>query len=502
MAATEAPPVKLHTKLLYASGTMAFGIKEGGLSAFLLLYYNQVIGMPASLVGLAIAVALVVDSVLDPIIGQVSDNWRSRLGRRHPFMYAATIPVAVSFLLLWNPPAGWPHGALFAYLVVTAIFVRTFLTIYEIPSSALLAELTTDYDERTKIFGYRSLFATVGGAGMLILTYSVFLQPTPEYPQGQLNPEGYRRYAMAAALAMLTIMVISAVSTHHRIPFLRTPPPQPRMTVIQVGRQMARTVSHRSLVALLVATLFVAVGGGITGGLYLYIKTFFWELSSAQLAQLTLPAIAGPFAALVFAPWIAKRLGKKHAAMLMYASSVLVGVTPLSLRLLGLAPPNGSDALLIMLAVAGFGAPAFAAGASMLAGSMLADVVEDSEVKTGRRSEGLFFSAHTFVQKAVSGTGIFFSGLIISLVNFPPNAKPDQVQPEVLRNLALVYLPALVFCFGCAVACIGMYRITRSQHEENVRKLRSLAALKLSTSGEPEAEDAVPAAQPMPAAKN
>src|SRR6185436_1943256 len=93
-----APPVRLHTKLLYASGSLAFGIKEGGLSGFLLLFYNQVIGMPAGLVGLAIAIALAVDSVIDPVVGQVSDSWRSRWGRRHPFMYVAMVPRVVAFL--------------------------------------------------------------------------------------------------------------------------------------------------------------------------------------------------------------------------------------------------------------------------------------------------------------------------------------------------------------------------------------------------------------------
>ena len=88
------------TKLFYGVGSVAFGVKDQGFSYLLLIFYNQVVGLPSATVGLAIMIALIADSFLDPIMGQVSDNWRSRWGRRHPFMYAAAIPVAVSYLLL------------------------------------------------------------------------------------------------------------------------------------------------------------------------------------------------------------------------------------------------------------------------------------------------------------------------------------------------------------------------------------------------------------------
>src|SRR5690349_22901849 len=99
--------VDLRTRLFYGFGSIAYGIKDNGFRALLLIYYNQVVGLPANLVALAIMIALVVDSVFDPIIGQISDTWHSKWGRRHPFMYFAAIPSALSFLLLWNPPMDW-----------------------------------------------------------------------------------------------------------------------------------------------------------------------------------------------------------------------------------------------------------------------------------------------------------------------------------------------------------------------------------------------------------
>ena len=168
----------LSTKLFYGFGTVAFGVKDQGFSSLLLIFYNQVVGLPAAMVGGAIMVALVVDSLLDPIMGQVSDNWRSRWGRWHPFMYAAAIPAALSYILLWHPPEA-SQPLQFAYLVVVAIVIRSFITMYEIPSSALAPELTQDYHERTRVFAFRQFFGWFGGVGMTILALQVFLAPTP-----------------------------------------------------------------------------------------------------------------------------------------------------------------------------------------------------------------------------------------------------------------------------------------------------------------------------------
>src|SRR5215471_710177 len=145
----------LRTKIAYGIGSVAFGVKDNGFAFFLLLFYNQVLGLPERWVGLAIMVALVVDSIGDPVIGYLSDHLHSRWGRRHPFMYASALPVAIGYYLLWAPPADLSPGALFAYLLGVAIVVRILISLYEIPSASLAAELTDHYDERTSLLSYR-----------------------------------------------------------------------------------------------------------------------------------------------------------------------------------------------------------------------------------------------------------------------------------------------------------------------------------------------------------
>ncbi len=227
---TSPRPLGFRTKLLYGLGAVSFGVKDNGFSFFLLLYYNQVLGLPESWVGLGIMVALIADAVFDPLVGYASDHLHSRWGRRHPFLYASAVPIA--------------NG-----------------------SRALLPLLFC--------------FGTVG--------------------------------------VMLFIM------------------------------------------------------------------------------------------------------------------------------------------------------------SSILTSSMVADIVEDSEVTTGRRSEGVFVAANSFVLKAVSGIGIFASSLLLGAIGFPRDAKPGQVDPEVVHRLGLVYAPTIVVLFLIALAFLSTYRISRARHEANLRRLASAA---------------------------
>jgi hypothetical protein len=126
------------TKLFYGFGSVAFGVKDNGFGLFLLLYYNQVLGLPEEWVGFGIMIALFADAVFDPIVGYLSDHLHSPWGRRHPFMYASAVPVAAAYYFLWNPPDDMSQGELFAYLVAMSILVRILIACYEIQRFARL----------------------------------------------------------------------------------------------------------------------------------------------------------------------------------------------------------------------------------------------------------------------------------------------------------------------------------------------------------------------------
>ena len=229
----------LMTKLFYGFGSVGYGVKDVAFRSFLLLYYNQVIGVRADLVSFAILVALCIDAISDPIVGQWSDTIRTRWGRRHPFMFLSAIPAAGSLLFLFFPPLGMSEVQTFWYILVVGCCVRTFITFFEIPSSALAPELTTDYDERTSIASYRYFFAYLGGVGMAFLTLLVFLAPTDEYPVGQLNPSGYHLFAIVGAAIMFSAILISSLGTLHRVKYFRMPPEREKIGPLQTLLQMS-----------------------------------------------------------------------------------------------------------------------------------------------------------------------------------------------------------------------------------------------------------------------
>lgn len=462
------PRLGLPTKLAYGLGSVAFGVKDAGFQTFLLLFYNQLVGLPSQWVSGAIALALVADACVDPIVGQVSDHWRSRWGRRHPFMYAAALPVAVSYLLLWNPPHA-SHAVLFVYVLATSIVVRTFISCYEIPSSALVAELTQSYDERTNLLSYRSMFGYLGGMGMALLAYLVFLRSTPAYPQGQLNPHGYSAYGVTSAVVMFVAIILSAAGTQRFVPFLHRPREAPKK-LGQFVREMFATLSHRAFLMTLGSGSFQSMAGGLHFALTLYFATFYWELTSAQISVLVVQGFVGAVAASALAPRAARLLGKKAAALTALSLSIPIAVLPFALRQAGLFPANHSVWLVPALFLVGVVSGTLMIATAILTSSMIADVVEDSQVKTGRRSEGLFFAASAFTGKLVSASGLFFAGVILWLVKFPIAAKPGQVDPHILTRLVWTYAPIFAALALIAVGFLCFYDISRRRHEENLER--------------------------------
>ncbi len=462
------------TKVLYGLGSVAFGIKDNGFNILLLLFYNQVIGLPAHLVSGAIAIVLVVEGLLDPIIGQISDNFRSRWGRRHPFMYAAAIPVAASYLLLWNPPEMSQYATL-VYLVSVALVVRLFISLYEIPSAALVPELSKDYDNRTSFLAFRSCFTWYGGLSMSFLVFRVFLAPDAEHPVGQLNRDGYALYGIVAAIIMFSVIMISALSTHRFIPLFLKPEAR-QLNLRQFFHELFTTVKNRSFLIVMSSSMLAYISTGLQQGLWIYFLSYFWELDNVDMSKLTLSWIVAVFLAFFLAPRVSAAFGKRNGVMLLYSVGFVISVAPLALRLLGWFPENGTQTMLWWLLVCTALGGALTSASWILTPSMLSDVVEDSELKTGRRSEGVFFAGAAFLQKTMTGLGTFCSGLLLTMVAFPQAAQPGQVNPGTLNSLVLWFVVAATLLHLGALLIIRSYKITRESHAENLRQLEARAA--------------------------
>ena len=444
----------LSTKLTYGVGSIAEGVKDAAFKTFLLFYYNQVLGLPGWMGGAAGAIALIVDAITDPIVGSLSDSTHSRWGRRHPYMYASALPMAVTFALLFNPPAGLSHWGLFAWLTTFAVLVRVSMTLYSIPSNSMVAELTPNYDERTALVTYRYLFGWIGGGGITALAYLWLLAPGVKASDGLRDAAGYQTWAMVGAGMIAGAILLCALGTHRLIPTLKSPPHAGRFSLRRLKGEVREALGNPSYRTLVVASLFASVGGAFTDVFGLYMNTYFWEFAPEQLAAFLPAIVVGVVVGASSAGPISVRFDKRGAALCIATASVLIGPLPVFLRLAHLTPPNGSLELLAALVAHATFMIACAVAIGILIGSMISDTIDQNDLAHGARREGIFSSAITFSAKAASGVGTLLAGTALDLIAFPrpvPGLPPPEIAAYQATALGWIVGPGLMGLWLCTL---------------------------------------------------
>lgn len=456
-----ASPLPWRLKVMHGFGSVAFGVKDGGFSFFLLPFYNLVLGVDAGIVGAALATALVVDALVDPLIGHMCDRTYTRWGRRLPWLYIAPVPLAMAWVLLWSPPfTGVPT---FWEIVALAVGVRLLLSACEVPSISMVPEITDDYVERTTLFRYRFLSGWLGGLVMSILAFTVFL-PTPA---SQLQPDGYALLGMVGALVMLVSVIGSAAGQHRyvaHVPETASPP----FSLAHAFGEIFDAFRERAFVIFACGALAAHVSSGLALSITLYVTRYVWQFS--ELAFKIYPAALGLSVIamfLVVGP-LHRRFGKPVSGAVGSLVALAIAGTPYVLFLAGLWPATGS-ALSTGLFMA-FMVAANTAGIVTIisATSMVAEIVEAYEERTGKRAEGTFYAGNWLVTKAATGGGILLTSLIVQIVGLAPGTTQAAVPPEVVRNLAIAYLVVATILALIAAFWLVRFPITRADHETRV----------------------------------
>ena len=239
------PPLKTGSKVSYGVGAIAAGVAYVGLGPTVLLYFlSQVMSVPPIRVGAAIMASLIIDVILDPLIGQWSDNLRSPWGRRHPFLYVAGVLWALCFYFFWNVPRDITGAALLGFLFTLLVGIRVSGSLYEIPSNALVPELAPDYDKRTGLISYRWFFLVLAIATLQVLLNGVLLRKDATHPLGMLNPAGSTMFGLIGAGAILIGTLVSALGTHSRIAYLHAPPVR-KVSLGLTLREMIQALTKR-----------------------------------------------------------------------------------------------------------------------------------------------------------------------------------------------------------------------------------------------------------------
>ena len=348
--------------------------------------------------------------------------------------------------------------------------------------------------------GWRFLFQILGNGGTVAIALTFFMRATKLQPTGILNRDGYFAYSIMAIVLMVAAIFISTIGTHNRIKTLRQPPAKKRSSLAQIARDVYASLSNGAFIVVTFAGMFGGMAIGLVAVLGTYLGTYFWRFTPQQLSVLGLAALIAATGGTALAPVLSRWLEKKRAYILAAVASLAINNVTMAMKLMGVLPPDGSQALLVIFFVSTAIGLTFSMASFILVLSMIADVVEDSELKTGRRSEGLFSASMSFVNKATTGLGVLAAGVMLDAVHFPAHAAAATIDPAIPRHLALIYMPTQIVLFGIGIAILLFYRIDRSTHESNLARLAEAAALAEESEEGTLVRDAVARPDTVPAA--
>ena len=462
----------------YAAGHAAISAKNMLFHFFFLFFFVQVKGIDEGLVLAATFLAIVIDAVSDPVMGQISDNTRSHLwGRRHGWILVSSVPTAAALVLLFSPPAGMSGDALFLWMAGFMILTRVLITGYTVPYFALAADMSGHYDERTSIVGVRTIGEQVFNLLVFVLAFLVFLPDRDGLEDGMLYEPGYSPLVLTLGVVSVVAALLMVAGTWDKRD--ATQPANWDRGAPWHGAfgQLASTFRMREFRRLTFGFCLLVVLYSAISQLSLFVGVYLWQFDqAAKFVTSVVPFIVIVPAAL-FAGWLSRRRDKRSAVLWLTWTFGFSFSVPFALYLLGLAPPIGSGALLALVAVTSGVGYAGMVGSLILSYSMMADVSDVVTVREGRKREGLLFAAFTFANKLAFALGLVVATLGITLIDLPKGALPSAVGEDVTARLALYSIAANVALAALAWWAYRGYTLTRERHAALQEQLREARAV-------------------------
>lgn len=445
-------------------------------NTWIFFYYTQVLGLTGTLAGLAVTIAIFSDAITDPLMGAISDRFKSRLGRRHPFMFVGSFPLGIVFYLIFAPPTGLEGFGLFIWFASFTVALRTLLTFYAVPHLALGAELSSDYHERSNVMSYNNFLGFIGGASISWIGYTWFFNRTPDGVDGRFVAENYVHYGMLGAVVLSVAIFSCAWFTKDRIPYLPQPPAdQAPFRPVTVFMEMFSAMSNRNYLNLLIGVFLLYLMLGIHETIGLHMGTYFWELETKELRFYVLGSLAGYALGFTTTTPLHRFMDKRNTIIVTVLGLAIIGTLPVNLRLLGFFPTNDFGGLIVLLVSISVFSYASGSILNISVMSALADIADEHELATGRRQEGIFYSARMFFAKSTSAFGHLVAGVALDVIDFPAKAIPGEVAAETVMKLGLVYGPIAMIPGVASVIFYRRYKINR----ESLRQIQvSIAANK------------------------
>ena len=445
--------VGLGTLWAYSLPSVALGFTGLLFAMYLMKFATDVLLIAPAAMGTLMMISRIWDGISDPMAGFLSDRTRSRFGRRRSWMFIAAVPMGATFAMMWSPPAFLDGFGLVLWMGFTLLLYETASTAYFVPHGALGVELTRDYHERTRLFGYRHMISFIG-LGLGLLGYSVITGAEDER-------------AMASRLTMIGGAVLSVVIVGTTLRLPERPEYQGRATA-PLLESLADVVRNPHARLLLLVYGIETFGTASIVMLVPYLTEYVIDIEGAGLSGTGLSSavvIIGAY----FVPQVALtplwiRLSRRFGKRDLWLAAMIT--TCLAFCCFFFVDEDSSWAFYVLPVVLGSAAGCGA----VLAPSIKADVIDYDELMTGQRKEGSYLAVWNFIRKAAAGLAMGITGYALSIAGF----VPGQAQPEaVLLTLRSLFSWFPAGCYVVGISLALRFSLDEAAHAEVRRRLEA-----------------------------
>ncbi len=420
-AASDLP---LSTIIHYNIPTVGVGFMFFMVSLYLMKFSTDVLLISPAVMGLIFGISRIWDAITDPVVGYLSDRTSLKAGRRRPWMLFSIPFVCVTFYMMWNPPLGLSSSGNIIWMAIAVVLFYTAMTAFSVPHTSLGAELSTNYHERTKIFGLRHMIWNSGSLLALIAMHQLIVG------------ENVRQTAFV--ISVLAGVVTAGLITWMFFNIKERPEYQGRGES-NPFTAFSDVLKNKHALLLLIVFFIENLGGATIGILTPYIAEYIIGRPEKTVIYILLYLVPSVLSVPLWIP-LSRRVGKK--AMWIF-SMLVTGFGFGGMFFLG----PGSDTLISVLAViCGLGA----GSGAVVAPSIQTDVIDYDEYKSGQRKEGTYFATWNFVFKSATGITLMLTGMVLSLSGFVPNQEQGESAKLALLTLYAIF-PLVCYIAGALI---------------------------------------------------
>jgi Na+/melibiose symporter-like transporter len=382
-------------------------------------------------------------------------------------MFISFIPMSLGYIFLFAPRQDWDmsQNDLFVWMTIFTILTRIGMTLFDIPHRAFGGEVTKNYEERTLLMSWREMIAWVAGLSNAFLGYGIFFASTPDYPQGQLNPDAWLPFAITGAIVMVITVLYSSFSTKNEIKTLSKW--SGSISLGDILNELKIALGNKSFLIFFFGNLFLSLAWGLANTLTLFVNTYFWEFEATQIKYFLPIYLVATLFAFYLTPRLVDLYDKRLIVLVCIGAVGVLSPAAFIMYNLGLTPEKGSLQLVFFISSFLLFLITFNITGIMVRDSMVGDIADEVELQSGKRQEGILFATVGFMQKLNAGLGSFFAGQVLNIINF----DRSNHTAEQAYSLAFVQGPITTLLMIVPLIIFYKYSLSAKKHKEIMNAL-------------------------------